>query len=158
MNTKIFILAFLTCSFILSATAQIKDNQNKAASKSQNWPWSVKLDAVVTASKNHKIVYEDNNVRILQVICPPGNEEPIHTHQYKSTMWFTQSAHFIYYTYVTNSNNQLVKKDSVEVKGFPPETLNKGQMVDREAPHSIKNISNDTFIAYRIEYKKDFKK
>jgi hypothetical protein len=94
---------------------------------------------------------------VLQVICPPGNEEPVHTHQYKSTMWFTHSAHFIYYNYVKDKNGRLVKKDSTEVNGFPAEALNKGQAVDREGPHSIKNMGTDTLMAYRVEYKKDLK-
>lgn len=155
-RTEFLALIFLTFLSIISAAAQTKSNQKKPAFMTTNWPWPDKLDAVAAAPKNHYVVYEDSNVRVLQVICQPGKEEPVHTHQYKSTMWFTQSAHFIYYTYVTGTNNQLVKKDSVEVKGFPAEALNKGQMVDREAPHSIKNISTDTLMAYRVEYKKAF--
>ncbi len=157
INAKILTLVFLTFLFTPSAKAQTKDHKKKPTPTIEKWIWPDKLDALANASENHKIVYEDSNVRVLQVICPPGNEEPVHTHRYKSTMWFTQSAHFMYYTYVTDANNQLVKKDSVEVNGFPAEALNKGQMVDREAPHSIKNISTNTLIAYRIEYKKDFK-
>jgi hypothetical protein len=131
--------------------------ENKASEASRNWAWPDSLDAVTAARESHKIVFEDSTVRILQVVCPPGVEEPIHTHRYKSVMWFTQSAHFIYYNYVLDDGNQLVKKDSSEIKGFPSEVLNKGQMVDPEHPHSIKNIGTETFMAYRVEYKKDFK-
>ena len=151
-------LVFLTFALTLSAAAQTKIHPKKAGHIVPNWTWPAKLDAVVAAPKNHQLVFEDHKVRVLHVICPPGNEEPVHTHQYKSTMWFTHSAHFIYYTYVTGKNGQLVKKDSTEVRGFPAEALNKGQMVDREGPHSVKNISTDTLKAYRVEYKKDFKK
>jgi hypothetical protein len=148
MMTKILTLVFATCLVASSAKTQ-----TKPALK-----WPEKLDAILAAPKNHNIVYEDSNIRILQVICPPGAEEPVHTHQYKCTMWFTQSARFKYYTYVMDTKKQLVKKDSVEIKGFPPEALNKGQMVDPEGPHSIKNSGTETFIAYRIEYKKTFTK
>ena len=154
---QILALVSLTLLFTLSAAAQTKHNPKKTALIIPNWTWPDKLDAVAAAPKNHQIVYEDTNIRVLQVICPPGNEEPVHTHQYKSTMWFTHSAHFIYYNYVKDKNGRLVKKDSTEVKGFPAEALNKGQAVDREGPHSIKNIGTDTLMAYRIEYKKDLK-
>lgn len=147
MKAEILTLIFLTGILTHSATAQTKLPSSGPE----------KLDAVAAAPENHKVVYEDDNVRILQVICPPGKEEPVHTHQYKSTMWFTQSAHFIYYNYMINTNNRLIKKDSTEIKGFPAEVLNKGQMVDPEGPHSVKNVGADTFIAYRIEYKKGFK-
>jgi hypothetical protein len=116
MTTKILILVFATC--LVASTAK---TQTKPALK-----WPDKLDAVIAAPKNHNVVYEDSNIRILQVICPPGAEEPVHTHQYKSTMWFTQSARFKYYTYAIDAKKQLVKKDSVEIKGFPSEALNKG--------------------------------
>lgn len=151
-------LVFLMFVLTLSAASQTKTTKKKPAAIMPSWTWSDKLDAIAAAPKNHQVVYEDRNVRVLQVICPPGNEEPVHTHRYKSTMWFTHSARFIYYTYLTGKNGLLVKKDSTEVKGFPAEALNKGQMVDREGPHSVKNISTDTLVAYRIEYKKDFKK
>jgi len=133
------------------------DTIDKALAASQNWGWPDSLDAIAVAPESHKIVFEDSTIRILQVICLPGIEEPIHTHRNKSVMWFTQSAHFIYYNYALNAGNQLVKKDSSEIKGFPAEVLNKGQEVDPEHPHSIKNIGTDTFMAYRIEYKKDLK-
>lgn len=159
-RTQILALAVLTLVLSHSAAAQTKTNANikKAAARISSWNWPAKWDAVAAAPKTHQVVYEDNNVRVLQVICPPGNEEPVHTHQYKSTMWFTHSAHFIYYNYVKDKNGRLLKKDSTEVKGFPAEALNKGQPVDREGPHSIKNIGTDTLMAYRVEYKKDLKK
>jgi len=158
-RTQILALIILTIVLSQSAAAQTKSNTNtkKPTARIPGWTWPAKLDAVAAAPKNHQIVYEDNNVRVLQVICPPGNEEPVHTHQYKSTMWFTHSAHFIYYNYVKDKDGRLVKKDSTEVKGFPAEALNKGQQVDREGLHSIKNIGTDTLMAYRIEYKKDLK-
>ncbi|WP_126973933.1 hypothetical protein [Gynurincola endophyticus] len=130
---------------------------NETLPTSLRWNWADSLDAIVVAPESHNIVYEDSTVRILKVICLPGVEEPIHTHKYKSVMWFTQSAHFIYYNYILDSNNQLVKNDSTEIKGFPAEILDKGQMVEPEHPHSIKNIGVDTFLAYRTEYKVELK-
>jgi len=158
-HTQILALVILTFVLIQNAAAQTKTNTNtkKPGASAPSWTWPGKLDAVAAAPKNHQIVYEDHNIRVLQVICPPGNEEPVHTHQYKSTMWFTHSARFVYYTYAKDKNGRLVKKDSTEVNGFPAEALNKGQPVDREGPHSIKNIGTDTLLAYRVEYKKDLK-
>ena len=157
-RAQLLTLVFLTFVFTISAAAQTKHNQKTSGSVIPNWSWPGKLDAVAAAPKNHQVVYEDSHVRVLQVICPPGDEEPVHTHQYKSTMWFTHSARFMYYTYLSGRNGRLTKKDSVEVKGFPAEALIKGQMVDREGPHSVKNISTDTLLAYRIEYKKSLRK
>ncbi|RYY53632.1 MAG: hypothetical protein EOO09_17380 [Chitinophagaceae bacterium] len=133
------------------------DSSRQLSAESQPWKWSDSLDAVAAAPANHKIVYEDSAVRVLMVVCPPGKEEAVHTHRYKSTMWFTNSAHLVFYNYAADANNRLVKKDSAEINGFPAEMLNKGQQVDPEEPHSIRNAGSDTFIAYRVEYKKEFK-
>jgi hypothetical protein len=148
-------ICFLACNNF--EKEQTVDPVNETLSTSLRWNWADSLDAIVVAPESHNIVYEDSTVRILKVICAPGVEEPIHTHKYKSVMWFTQSAHFIYYNYILDSNNQLVKNDSTEIKGFPAEILDKGQMVEPEHPHSIKNIGVDTFLAYRIEYKVELK-
>jgi hypothetical protein len=36
--------------------------------------------------------------------------------------------------------------------------LNTGEPMEPEGPHSLKNIGNTIYIAYRIEYKKRFEK
>ncbi|RYY60747.1 MAG: hypothetical protein EOO05_08805 [Chitinophagaceae bacterium] len=162
---KLFlVLAFSTCLLACNNNKE-GGNENKEAAMdssknlpvaSQAWKWPDSLDAITAAPANHKIVYEDSAVRVLMVVCPPGKEEAVHTHRYKSTMWFTNSAHLFFYNYAADANNRLVKKDSTEINGFPAEILNKGQQVDPEEPHSIRNVGTDTFIAYRVEYKKKF--
>lgn len=171
LPTNTFMKLFLALAFATFLTA-CNNNDNTGADKSKEavidssrqvqvsskpWRWPDSLDAVSAAPANHKIVYEDSAIRILQVVCPPGREEGIHTHQYRSTMWFTNSAHLIFSNYGTDANNHLIKTDSAELNGFPAEVINKGQNVDPEEPHSIKNIGTNTFIAYRVEYKKEFK-
>ena len=69
-------------------------------------------------------------------------------------MWFTQSSHLAFSNYSRGANKELVKSDSAEVPGFPAEIMNKGQMVEPEGPHSIKNLGKDSFVAYRVEYKR----
>lgn len=111
------------------------------------WEWDDSLDATKAAKQNHKMVYEDEKVRILQVVCPPGNEEPVHTHKYPSTMWVTQPGHLMYL------DHKLVKQDSFEIQPRTAQQLNKGEQMPPEGPHSIHNIGPTTYIAYRVEYK-----
>jgi hypothetical protein len=42
------------------------------------------LDAVAAAPKNHKILYEDDHVRILEVTVLPGETENMHHHAFAS--------------------------------------------------------------------------
>lgn len=42
--------------------------------------WDLKQDGVLVAAQNHKIIYEDDQVRVLSVTVPVGTEEPYHLH------------------------------------------------------------------------------
>ena len=120
------------------------------------WNWSDSTDAVKAAPQSHKIVYEDSTVRILRVVLESNKMEPIHTHQFKSVMWFTQATPMTYYRYGLTNNNYVIQ-DSIEIPKMPLEVLNRGDVVDAEGPHAIKNLSKEEGIAYRVEFKKKLK-
>ncbi|QQV76371.1 hypothetical protein H5J25_12895 [Sphingomonas aliaeris] len=44
------------------------------------------LDAVVAAPGNHKILLENDQVRVLQVEVAPGETEPVHEHRWPSVL------------------------------------------------------------------------
>ena len=46
---------------------------NKSA---QNWPWPDSLDALVAAPRHHKLLFENERVRVLEVRIPPGDLVP----------------------------------------------------------------------------------
>lgn len=127
----------------------------KSSLPSDKWTWPDSLDAVKAAAENHHIVFEDSTVRILQVILDGQEEEPIHTHQWRSIMWITKPAvPCIIYQYKLDKNNKFVASDSVTI---PHMDTNIGYPNGPESPTGIKNLGNDNGIAYRVEFKKDFK-
>jgi hypothetical protein len=46
--------------------------------------WDSALDAVRAAPKHHKVLFENDNLRVLEVTLPPGDEEPVHHHRWPS--------------------------------------------------------------------------
>ena len=46
--------------------------------------WDPSLDAVVAAPKNHKVIFENERLRVLEVVLEPGEEEPVHHHRWPS--------------------------------------------------------------------------
>src|SRR5580698_6447627 len=50
------------------------------------WPWPDSMDAVSAAPKNHKVLYEDERVRILEVTVEPGEKENMHYHRWPSVL------------------------------------------------------------------------
>src|SRR5437016_6225687 len=46
--------------------------------------WDPKLDAVAAAPGNHRVLYEDDVIRVLSVTVEPGETEPVHHHRWPS--------------------------------------------------------------------------
>jgi hypothetical protein len=42
--------------------------------------WNPALDALTAAPRNHRLLYEDDNIRVLSVSIEPGETEPAHHH------------------------------------------------------------------------------
>jgi hypothetical protein len=52
--------------------------------------WDPALDAVVAAPNHHKVLYENENLRVIEVTLEPEDEEPIHHHRWPSVFVFDQ--------------------------------------------------------------------
>ena len=46
--------------------------------------WPAELDAVIAAPRNHKVLFENDRVRVLEVVLDPDEEEPVHHHRWAS--------------------------------------------------------------------------
>lgn len=150
---------FLTKSFYQpTAPASAASSKQAEVDKGQPlaWQWPDSLDARTAAATSHKVVYEDSTVRILQVVLQATKTEPVHTHQWRSVMWFTQATPMVYYKYGL-VNKQLVRQDSIPIAQMPAAVLNQGAVVEAEGPHAIKNVSTHAGIAYRVEFKQALK-
>ncbi|TDE15245.1 hypothetical protein [Dyadobacter psychrotolerans] len=124
-------------------------------SSSAKWTWPDSLDAANAAPENHHVVYEDSTVRVLQVLLDGHKEEPIHTHKWKSIMWISKPADpCTIYQYDLDKNGKFAVTDSVNV---PHMDTDIGFPNDAEGPTGIKNLGSDNGIAYRVEFKKEFK-
>ena len=149
------ILGFFATKFYLNQCKEKPVEQAKTPT-TEEWKWPENLDALKAAPDNHKIVYEDDNMRILAVILDGKKSEPVHTHKYKSVMWIAKPiVPCLINTYKKDEKGNLVKADSMTINEMP---VNIGQMVDPEGPTSITNLGSDNGIAYRVELKKEFVK
>lgn len=128
----------------------------KNAPLEKEWEWPENLDALKAAPSNHKVVYEDNNVRVLAVILNGKMSEPIHTHKFESVMWIAKPiVPCQINNYKKDKNGNLIKSDSLIIKEMPVDI---GQLIDPEGPTSITNLGSDNGVAYRVEFKRKFAK
>jgi hypothetical protein len=63
----------------------------------QPWPWPPELDALLAAPASHRVLLENSQVRVLDVVIEPGAREPEHTHQAPSVMIIDNPARIRYY-------------------------------------------------------------
>lgn len=131
----------LSVCTIGSARAQDK-------SSSGCWPWPDSLDGVIASPQNHTVIYEDNNVRVLDVHTPPGTTNSLHDHQWSSV--------FLYYEAQPNGRDHKYDGRVTAVGGAVPAEA-PFPLLDvsgPQAPHAYENM--DTFLKhfYRVEFKK----
>ena len=48
--------------------------------------WDPQLDAVIAAPKHHKVIFENERLRVFDVTLEPDDEEPIHHHRWSSVL------------------------------------------------------------------------
>ena len=63
-------------------------NQDSELSHPSNW--DPELDAVKAAPKHHKVLFENERVRVLEVTLEPNDEEPVHHHRWPSVFVLDQ--------------------------------------------------------------------
>ena len=109
----------------------------------QPWPWPETMDALRAAPSSHRVLIENDQVRVLEVVIEPGTREPEHTHQSASVMIVDESARLRYYV-------------GSELRSESPERSEPGvrvEWLEPEGPHSVENIDERRFHAVRVELK-----
>ena len=109
------------------------------------WRWGDELDAVVAAPNSHRVVFENERVRVLEVTLQPGVHEPEHTHRWPSVMMTDGRARILYRI------GDEVTFESPDP--LPPRENLAGSWMGPEGPHSVENIDSVPMHAIRVELK-----
>lgn len=59
------------------------------------WPWSESLDAMQATKNHHKVLLENDQVRVLEAWVAPGDTVPVHTHRWPGVIHVVSSSHFV---------------------------------------------------------------
>ena len=109
--------------------------------------WPASLDAVAAAPNNHRVVLENEHVRVLDVTVPPGEREPLHAHCRSSVMYVMQEG--VYRDY--DSEGRVVEDVAVAV---PPSQFPMTLWLGPQAPHSVHNLDARPTRLLRVELKR----
>lgn len=89
-------IALLSILVTILVAAPATKAQNDATNRSkETCPWPANLDAVKAAPENHKVIFENEHVRVLEVTIAPHTKEPIHAHCWPSTLYIQQAGDII---------------------------------------------------------------
>lgn len=117
-----------------------RERKNESA-----WPWPDSLDALTAAPASHRLLLENEKVRVLEVSIPAGHKEPWHTHRRASLMLIDQSASIRY----LRSEDDFDERPRV----VPKDRMVRIEWLEPEGIHCVENTDTITYHAIRIELK-----
>src|SRR5918993_1503475 len=75
-----------------SASPRCMEHPDRPAVRStimttSRWPWPDSMDGVLAAPDSHRVLFENEHTRVLEVTIAPGEREPAHTHRWPRVSW-----------------------------------------------------------------------
>jgi hypothetical protein len=145
MNARLALLAALLLGTLTPLAGEAADPMVYGKGNPAEWP--KELDAVASASKNHKVLLENAEVRVLDVTVSPGEVEAVHSHRWPSVLYFMAAGDFI----DRDASGKIIF-DSRTLK--TPLVFPLVMYKEPEAPHSVENLSKTiTLHLVRVEMK-----
>ena len=101
---------------------------------------------MIAAPRHHKLLFENEKVRVLDTFICPGELTEIHTHQWPSSLYILSWSHFIRYD--IDGNIMLDSRDLAA-----PPSPNTALWSAALVPHALKNIGATDMHVISIEIK-----
>jgi ribosomal protein S18 acetylase RimI-like enzyme len=94
--------------------------------------WEEALDALVAAPAQHRLLFENAFVRVLDTRIAPGERTPLHTHRWPAAHYIISWSDFVRW----DANGSVLVDSRTAPGSTPPEAL----WGDALAPHSLENV------------------
>lgn len=111
-----------------------------------NESWPRELDALSAAPENHKLLFENDSVRVLDTIIEPDRVTPLHTHCWPATLYVLSSGDFI-----RRDENGVVIFDS---RNSAPLLQGAALWISPLPPHTLENAGKTEIRIIAVEIKK----
>ena len=110
------------------------------------WPWPDSLDALTAAPAYHRLLFENDRVRVLEVRIAPGHFVPVHTHCWPSVVHTLSFGEF-----VRRDADGNVTFDSRQAT--PASAIPEAQWLGPIPPHSVENVGTTEIRLFSVELK-----
>jgi quercetin dioxygenase-like cupin family protein len=124
-------------------TKEMEDNDHTAIPATA---WADHMDAAAAAPDHHRVIFENEHVRVLDARIDPGEKVPVHTHRWPSVAYTLATNDFVRYdaagTIVLDSRNADIEVQAGSVVWLPP-----------LSEHSVENVGDGEIRALVVELK-----
>ena len=109
--------------------------------------WPPELDAVIAAPKHHRLVMENDEVRVLETLIRPGDTVPLHTHQWSAVNYLLSWSDF-----VRRDETGAITLDTREKATEIP--IGSAMMQHPLPPHTLENVGHSPIHVMTVELKR----
>ena len=110
------------------------------------WEWPDSLDALAAAADFHRLVLDNEHVRVMETRIGPGETTPLHTHRWPSTLYVLSTAH-----HVRRDGEGGLLTDT-RAAGTPP-AQGSAVWTAPMPPHTVENVGDSEIRLLNVELK-----
>ncbi|MBA3876396.1 MAG: hypothetical protein C0498_05580 [Anaerolinea sp.] len=110
------------------------------------WPWPEALDGPQAAADNHRVLFENDRVRVLETVIGPGETTPLHTHRCPTVSHVVSGSSII-----RRDEHGAVLLDTSKVD--PPFVMPRVLWSDFLPAHTLENTGPDDLVVIGVELK-----
>jgi mannose-6-phosphate isomerase-like protein (cupin superfamily) len=103
------------------------------------------LDAVVAAPRFHRVLLENEAVRVLDTLVQPGETVPLHTHRWPSVLYVLSWSDFV--------RRDVDGHVTVDSRGSAPLAAGAALWSGPLGPHTLQNVGDSELRVIAIEQK-----
>ena len=105
------------------------------------------LDALIVSANHHRLLLENDKVRVVETLIPAGERTTIHTHQWAGVLHVKSWSDFVRRD---DKDNILVDTRTNKAARRNPDDVMWGAALP---PHSLENVGNQTLRIIAVELK-----
>jgi hypothetical protein len=108
--------------------------------------WAADLDAVIASASHHRLVMENEAVRVLETIIRPGEVTELHTHQWPAATYFLSCSDMVRRD---EFGNVLMDSRTLDSQRNPGEAA----WTPTLGPHTLENVGDKDIHVITVEVK-----
>lgn len=113
---------------------------------SSTWNWPAELDALIASPQHHKLLFENESVRVIDTLIRPKEITALHTHKWPATLYILSWSDFVRYD---DKDNIVVDSRTMAKAPLPDMAI----WTEPLPPHKLENVGENDIHVIGVEIK-----